>query len=124
MFGLQQGTFDLTKMGTSTSTWLFLGFVVAFAIKAPLFPFHGWLPDAYRESPPEVAAVLSGVVSKAGLYGLLRIAIPKFPAVVARLARRPARARVDLARLRVAARVPRARLPRRRSCTRRSRRPA
>jgi NADH-quinone oxidoreductase subunit M len=83
VYGLQQGTFDLTKMGPSNSTWLFLGFVAAFAIKAPLFPFHGWLPGAYRESPPEVAAVLSGVVSKAGLYGLLRIAIAKFPEVVA-----------------------------------------
>ena len=82
VYGLQQGTFDLTKMGTSTSTWLFLGFVAAFAIKSPLFPLHGWLPDTYRESPPEVSAVLSGIVSKAGLYGLLRIAIPKFPAVV------------------------------------------
>nr|MBA3841603.1 NADH-quinone oxidoreductase subunit M [Actinomycetota bacterium] len=82
VFGLQQGTFDLTRMGTSGSTWLFLGFVAAFAIKSPLFPFHGWLPEAYRESPPEVAAVLSGIVSKAGLYGLLRIAIPKFPSVV------------------------------------------
>jgi NADH-quinone oxidoreductase subunit M len=79
VLGLQQGTFDLTTMGTSTSTWLFLGFVVAFAIKSPLFPFHGWLPITYRESPPEVSAVLSGVVGKAGLYGLLRIAIPKFP---------------------------------------------
>ena len=81
VLGLQQGTFDLTKMGTSSSTWLFLGFFVAFAIKSPLFPFHGWLPITYRESPPEVAAVLSGVVGKAGLYGLLRIAIPKFPTV-------------------------------------------
>jgi NADH-quinone oxidoreductase subunit M len=82
IFGLQQGTFDLTKMGTSNSTWLFLGFVVAFAIKSPLFPFHGWLPDTYRESPPEISAILSGIVSKAGLYGLLRIVIPKFPEVV------------------------------------------
>jgi NADH-quinone oxidoreductase subunit M len=81
-YGLQQGTFDLTQMGPSNSTWLFLGFVVAFAIKSPLFPFHGWLPSTYRESPPEVSAVLSGIVSKAGLYGLLRIAIPKFPGVV------------------------------------------
>jgi NADH-quinone oxidoreductase subunit M len=69
-------------MGTSSSTWLFLGFVAAFAIKSPLFPFHGWLPLTYRESPAEVSAVLSGIVSKAGLYGLLRIAIPKFPDVV------------------------------------------
>jgi NADH-quinone oxidoreductase subunit M len=83
VYGLQEGTFDLTKMGPSTSTWLFLGFVVAFAIKSPLFPLHGWLPITYRESPPEVSAVLSGVVSKAGLYGLLRIVIPKFPSVVA-----------------------------------------
>jgi NADH-quinone oxidoreductase subunit M len=82
-YGLQQGTFDLTKIGPSSSTWLFLGFVAAFAIKSPLFPFHGWLPVTYRESPPEVSAVLSGIVSKAGLYGLLRIAIPKFPDVVA-----------------------------------------
>ena len=83
VYGLQQGTFDLTKMGTSSSTWLFLGFAIAFAIKSPLFPLHGWLPDTYRESPAEVSAVLSGVVSKAGLYGFLRIVIPKFPAVVA-----------------------------------------
>ena len=79
VLGLSQGTFDLVQGGTSGSTWLFLGFVVAFAVKAPLFPLHGWLPDAYRESPPEVAAVLSGVVSKAAVYGLLRIAIAKFP---------------------------------------------
>jgi NADH-quinone oxidoreductase subunit M len=82
VLGLQQGTFDLTKMGTSSSTWLFLGFVIAFAIKSPFFPLHGWLPDTYRESPPEVSAVLSGIVAKAGLYGLLRIVIPKFPTVV------------------------------------------
>src|SRR5579885_2999987 len=82
VFGLQQGTFDMTQMGTSTSTWLFLGFVVAFAIKSPLFPLHGWLPITYRESPAEVSAVLSGIVGKAGLYGLLRIAIPFFPGPV------------------------------------------
>jgi NADH-quinone oxidoreductase subunit M len=82
VYGLQQGTFDLTKMAPSTSTWLFLAFVVAFAIKSPLFPLHGWLPETYRESPAEVSAVLSGVVSKVGLYGFLRIVIPKFPTVV------------------------------------------
>jgi NADH-quinone oxidoreductase subunit M len=82
VMGLQQHTFDLTRMHTSGSTWLFLGFVVAFAIKSPLFPFHGWLPITYRESPAEVSGILSGVVGKAGLYGLLRIAIPYFPHVV------------------------------------------
>jgi NADH-quinone oxidoreductase subunit M len=78
-YGLSENTFDLTKIGTSSNKWIFLGFVAAFAIKAPLFPLHGWLPDAYRESSPEVAAVLSGVVSKAAVYGFLRIAIAKFP---------------------------------------------
>ena len=78
-FGLSKGTFDLVDSGTSGSTWIFLGFVAAFAVKAPLFPFHGWLPDAYREASPEVSAVLSGIVSKAAAYGFLRIAIVKFP---------------------------------------------
>jgi NADH-quinone oxidoreductase subunit M len=78
-YGLSQGTFDLVEAGTSSSEWIFLGFVVAFCVKAPLFPFHGWLPDAYREASPEVAGVLSGVVSKAAAYGFLRIAIAKFP---------------------------------------------
>ena len=45
-------------MGTSTNDWLFLGFAIAFAVKAPLWPFHGWLPDAYRESPPEISGLL------------------------------------------------------------------
>jgi NADH-quinone oxidoreductase subunit M len=79
VLGLSQGTFDLTATWQSSSDWLFLGFVAAFAVKAPLFPLHGWLPDAYRESSPEVAGVLSGVVSKAALYGFIRIAITKFP---------------------------------------------
>jgi NADH-quinone oxidoreductase subunit M len=79
VLGLSQGTFDLTATWQSSSDWIFLGFVAAFAVKAPLFPFHGWLPDAYRESPPEVSAVLSGLVSKAAIYGFIRIAITKFP---------------------------------------------
>jgi NADH-quinone oxidoreductase subunit M len=78
-YGLTAGTFDLVDGPTSASRWIFLGFMLAFVIKAPLFPFHGWLPDAYREAPPEVTAVLSGVIAKAGTYGMLRIAITKFP---------------------------------------------
>ena len=85
VFGLQQGTFDLVDSGTSNSVWLFLGFLAAFAVKAPLFPLHGWLPDAYRESSPEVAAVLSGIVSKAAVFGLLRIVLAKFPEPVSDL---------------------------------------
>ncbi|HKT43698.1 MAG TPA: NADH-quinone oxidoreductase subunit M [Gaiellaceae bacterium] len=79
VYGLQVGTFDLVDSPISLSRWLFLGFMLAFAIKSPLFPFHGWLPDAYREAPPEVTAVLSGVIAKAGTYGMLRIVITKFP---------------------------------------------
>jgi NADH-quinone oxidoreductase subunit M len=79
VYGLQQGTFDLSRTHASSNDWLFLGFALAFAVKAPLWPFHGWLPDAYRESPPEVAGLLSGVISKVAAYGFLRIAIEKFP---------------------------------------------
>jgi NADH-quinone oxidoreductase subunit M len=81
--GLSAGTFDMAQIGQNGSVWIFLGFAAAFAVKAPLWPFHGWLPDAYRESPPEVAALLSGVISKAATFGFLRIALPFFPAVVA-----------------------------------------
>ena len=56
VFGLQQGTFDLMSSGTSSNIWIFLGFAAAFAVKAPLFPFHGWLPtrtgSRRRRSPP------------------------------------------------------------------------
>src|SRR4051812_4413205 len=82
VLGLSQGTFDLVDSGTNGSDWIFLGFVAAFAVKAPLFPFHAWLPEAYRESSPEVAAVLSGVVSKAAAFGFLRIVLVKFPGPV------------------------------------------
>jgi NADH-quinone oxidoreductase subunit M len=77
--GLSAGSFDFADVGGHQSVWIFLGFTAAFAVKAPIWPFHGWLPDAYRESPPEVAAVLSGVVSKAAAYGFLAIALPLYP---------------------------------------------
>jgi NADH-quinone oxidoreductase subunit M len=79
VFGLSKNSFDLVTTGPSNSTWLFLGFAIAFAVKAPLFPLHGWLPDTYRESSPEVAAVLSGVISKAAIFGFIRICFGKFP---------------------------------------------
>jgi NADH-quinone oxidoreductase subunit M len=78
-FGVTQGTFSLVDSGTSDNDWIFLGFAVAFAIKAPLFPLHGWLPLTYREAPVEVSALLSGIVSKTAVFGFLRIALPKFP---------------------------------------------
>jgi NADH-quinone oxidoreductase subunit M len=79
VLGLSQGTFDLVHSGTSSSDWIFLGFAAAFAVKAPIFPLHAWLPETYRESSAEVSAVLSGVVSKLAAFGFLRIAIAKFP---------------------------------------------
>ena len=82
VLGLGQGTFGLADIGQSGNDWVFLGFLVAFAVKAPLLPFHGWLRLAYTEAPPEVAAVLSGVVSKAAVYGLVWIVLPHFPGPV------------------------------------------
>jgi NADH-quinone oxidoreductase subunit M len=84
-FGVTQGTFSLADSGTSDNVWIFLGFALAFAVKAPIFPFHGWLPLAYREAPVEVTAVLSGVVSKTAVYGFLVIVLAKFPEPVADL---------------------------------------
>jgi len=82
VFGLSQGTFSLIDSGQSGNEWVFLGFMIAFAVKAPLLPFHGWLRTAYTEAPPEVAALLSGVVSKAAVYGLLWIVLQHFPGPV------------------------------------------
>lgn len=83
--GLDKGTFDLSEIGTSGSLAMFLGFVLAFSIKAPIWPFHGWLPDAYREAPAEITAILSGTMAKSAAYGLFFIAIPRFPGPVADL---------------------------------------
>jgi NADH-quinone oxidoreductase subunit M len=63
----------------STQIWLFLGFFLAFAIKAPLVPFHTWLPDAGAEAPIGVAALLVGVLDKVGTFGFLRYCLPLFP---------------------------------------------
>ena len=119
VFGLSQGTFNLIDSGTSGNEWVFLGFMIAFAVKAPLLPFHGWLRTAYTEAPPEVAALLSGVVSKAAVYGLIWIVLRHFPGPVRELAHGRARARRGRPRLRLDPRLPAARHPRRRSPTRR-----
>jgi len=78
-FGVSQGTFSLQEAGASTNEWIFLGFIAAFAVKAPLLPFHGWLRGAYTQAPPEVSAVLSGVVSKAAVAGFITIVLLHFP---------------------------------------------
>ncbi|MCW2141832.1 NADH dehydrogenase subunit M [Actinoplanes cyaneus] len=79
-------TFDfveLVKAGSSietdTARWLFLGFFVAFAIKAPFFPFHTWLPDSGGAAPAGAAALLVGVMDKVGTFGLLRYCLSLFP---------------------------------------------
>jgi NADH-quinone oxidoreductase subunit M len=59
--------------------WLFLAFVLAFAVKAPIWPLHTWLPDAYVESPTPVTILLAGALSKMGIYGLIRFCLPLFP---------------------------------------------
>jgi NADH-quinone oxidoreductase subunit M len=63
----------------STQKWVFVAFALAFLIKMPAFPFHGWMPDAYGSMPLPALAVFSGVVSKVAVYGFLRIALPLFP---------------------------------------------
>jgi NADH-quinone oxidoreductase subunit M len=70
----------------SQSTWLFAAFALAFLIKLPMFPFHGWMAGAYSSAPLVVTALLSAVMSKAGAFGLLHIAVPLFPVGAEQLA--------------------------------------
>jgi NADH-quinone oxidoreductase subunit M len=81
----QAHTFDIRTVTQSggfsvdTARWLFLGFLVAFAVKAPIVPFHAWQPDAYTEAPTGGLLVLAGVLPKIATYGLLRFNIGLFP---------------------------------------------
>jgi NADH-quinone oxidoreductase subunit M len=59
--------------------WVFLAFALAFLVKMPIAPFHGWLADAYKSMPIPVVAVFSGVVAKVASYGFLQIVLPLFP---------------------------------------------
>ncbi|MGZ4293560.1 MAG: complex I subunit 4 family protein [Solirubrobacteraceae bacterium] len=63
----------------TTQTWVFLCFAVAFLVKMPLIPFHGWLPDGYKAMPIPAVAVFSAILSKVAAYGFLRIVLPLFP---------------------------------------------
>jgi len=63
----------------ASQDWIFLCFAVAFLVKMPLVPFHGWLADGYRSMPIPAVAVFSGVLSKVAAYGFLRIVLPLFP---------------------------------------------
>jgi NADH-quinone oxidoreductase subunit M len=72
---------DLQQRSVSggTQDWIVLLFALAFFVKAPLFPLHGWVPETYRSSPTVTIALLSGVLSKVGVYGFLRIVLPIMP---------------------------------------------
>ncbi|WP_018686370.1 NADH-quinone oxidoreductase subunit M [Actinokineospora enzanensis] len=83
---LGAGTFDWAKLvqvvhdaPLSTQIWLFFGFFIAFAVKAPLVPLHTWLPDATAEAPIGVAVLLVGILDKVGTFGFLRYLLPMFP---------------------------------------------
>jgi NADH-quinone oxidoreductase subunit M len=84
-------TFDVralasTHLSGTAGVLLFLAFTAAFAVKAPIFPFHTWSPDAYRESPAAGAVVLAGVMAKLGTYGIVRFDLELFPHAVVVLA--------------------------------------
>jgi NADH-quinone oxidoreductase subunit M len=82
--GNHPGTFLFTQLthvalSSTVQRWLFLGFFVAFAIKAPLWPFHTWLPDAATAAQPGAAVLLVGVLDKVGTFGMLRYCLDLFP---------------------------------------------
>lgn len=90
---LGEGTFDwatlvsvVSNAPLETQIWLFLGFFLAFAVKAPLVPFHTWLPDAAGQAPIAVTVLLVGVLDKVGTFGFLRYSLPMFPDASAQLA--------------------------------------
>ncbi len=79
-------TFDITKlsemhnyMNPMTQNLLFLGFFIAFAIKAPLWPLHTWLPDAAGSATPGTSVLLLGVLDKVGTFGMIRFCLTLFP---------------------------------------------
>ena len=83
-----KGTFDFAALADLGKTgllsgnlaWLaFAGIFLGLAVKVPLFPFHTWLPDAYESAPVGVSMVLTGVLSKMGVYGFVRLLLPLFP---------------------------------------------
>jgi NADH-quinone oxidoreductase subunit M len=77
-------TFNLDALAGFSSSlpyapWLLAIFLFAFAVKTPLFPFHAWLPDTYTQAPVAGTILLSALLSKAGIYGIVRIGMELFP---------------------------------------------
>lgn len=72
----------LAAMGSSVPQLVFIGVLLGLAVKAPLFPFHTWLPSTYAEAPTGVSMFLTGVMSKMGVYGFFRILWPIFPSQI------------------------------------------
>ena len=84
-------TFDFvdlthTHLGLASQVLIFLAFTAAFAVKAPIFPFHTWSPDAYAEAPTSGSVVLAAVMAKMGTYGIIRFDLGLFPRAVVDLA--------------------------------------
>jgi len=82
------GTFDFLSLtgleiDPLTQKLLFLGFFFAFAVKAPLWPFHTWLPDAAAEAKPGTSVLLIGILDKVGTFGMIRYCLPIFPSASA-----------------------------------------
>ncbi len=84
-------TFELpalvhTHLSGTEGVLLFLAFTAAFAVKAPIFPFHTWSPDAYAEAPTAGAVLLAAVMAKLGTYGIIRFDLNLFPQATRTLA--------------------------------------
>ena len=80
------GTLDFRALALAKASlspgqqgWLFTGFLIAFAVKVPMFPLHTWLPNAHTEAPTAGSVILAGILLKMGAYGFLRVSLPILP---------------------------------------------
>jgi NADH-quinone oxidoreductase subunit M len=87
-YGVVEGSTDViglstghgaSAIGAAWGIWIFAGYALGFLVKTPVWPLHTWMPDTYADLPPAAVAVVSGVQSKAGLYGFLVVTIPLLP---------------------------------------------
>lgn len=74
--------FYALKLDSAQQGWIFWAFFIAFAIKMPIFPFHTWQPDTYTAAPAQGTMLLSGIMLKMGIYGVIRWLLPIVPAGV------------------------------------------